>query len=53
MIKNENLPLVTASVGLEGIMLSEISQSEKDKLDILERLSGYYLDSKEQNKETK
>ena len=29
--KNEILPFVTAWIELEGIMLSEISQSEKDK----------------------
>ena len=29
--KNENLPFVTTWINLEGIMLSEISQLEKDK----------------------
>ena len=29
--KNEILPLATTWIELEGIMLSEISQSEKDK----------------------
>ena len=29
--KNEILPFATTSMELEGIMLSEISQSEKDK----------------------
>ena len=29
--KSEILPFATAWMGLEGIMLSEISQSEKDK----------------------
>ena len=28
---NENLPFATAWMDLEGIMLSEISQAEKDK----------------------
>ena len=30
-IKNGNLPFVTTLMNLEGIMLSEISQTEKDK----------------------
>ena len=29
--KNENLPFATTWMDLEGIMLSEISQTEKDK----------------------
>lgn len=30
-IKNENLPFVTTWMDLEGITLSEISQTEEDK----------------------
>ena len=30
-IKNEILPFVTITMDLEGIMLSEISQTKKDK----------------------
>ena len=30
-IKKETLPLATTWINLEGIMLSEISQTEKDK----------------------
>ena len=30
--KNENLPFVTTWMDLEGIMLSEISQTEKTKI---------------------
>ena len=33
--KNEILPFVTAWIGLESIMLSEISQTEKDKYCII------------------
>ena len=29
--KNENLPFIAAWIDLEGIMVSEISQTEKDK----------------------
>ena len=29
--KNEKLPFVTTWIDLEGVMFSEISQSEKDK----------------------
>ena len=31
MKKNENLPFATTKMDLEGIILSEISQTEKDK----------------------
>ena len=34
-IKNEVLPFATMWIDLEGIMLSEISQTEKDKYSIL------------------
>ena len=33
--KNESLPLTTVFVDLEGIMLGEISQIERDKYHIL------------------
>uniref|UniRef100_A0A671FEW0 DUF1725 domain-containing protein n=1 Tax=Rhinolophus ferrumequinum TaxID=59479 RepID=A0A671FEW0_RHIFE len=46
--KNEILPFATTWMDLENIMLSEISQSEKDKYHI----SHLYLESKEQNKQT-
>ena len=39
--KKKNLPFATAWMDLENIILSEISQSEKDK---------YHVESKEQNK---
>ena len=42
--KNEILPFATAWMGLEGIMLSEISQTEKDKY--------LYVASREQSKQT-
>ena len=45
--KKEILPFMTTGVDLEGIMLCEISQSEKDK-SILFHL---YVESNEQNKQ--
>ena len=44
--KNEILPLATTWMELEGIMLSEISQSEKDKIIRLHS----YEDFKRQNR---
>ena len=38
--KNENLPFVTTWIDLEGIMLSEIGQTEKDKYCMLLFLCG-------------
>ena len=38
--KNELLPFTTAWMDLEGIMLSEISQSEKDKYHMISLVSG-------------
>ena len=38
--KNEILPFVTAWIGLEGIMLSEISQREKDKYCMISLMCG-------------
>ena len=40
MKKNEILPYVTAWTDLEGIMLSEISQAEKDKYHIISFTCG-------------
>ena len=47
--KKEILPFVTTWMDMEIIMLSEISQSEKDKNTILFHL---YVESNEQNKLT-
>ena len=38
--KNEILPFVTMWMDLEGIMLSEISQTEKDKYRIISLIHG-------------
>ena len=38
--KNEILPFVTIWVDLEGIMLSEISQTEKDKYCMISLICG-------------
>ena len=40
--KNEVLPFATAGVDLEGIMLSEVSQTEKDKYCMM----SLYVESK-------
>ena len=40
MKKNEILPFATMWVELEGIMLSEISQSEKDKYHMISLIRG-------------
>ena len=45
--KNEILPLVKAWVSLEGIMLSEASQTKTNT-----KLFQLYVESKEQTKET-
>ena len=44
--KNEILPFVTTWIDLEGIMLSETSQTEKDKYHIYH----LYVESKKYNK---
>ena len=44
--KNEILPFTTISMGIEGIMLSEISQTQKDKY----RMISLSMESKKQNK---
>ena len=36
--KNESLPFATTCMDLEGIMLSEISQTEKDKYSMLSHM---------------
>ena len=38
--KKENLPFATAWIDLENIMLSEISQSEKDKYHMISLICG-------------
>ena len=38
--KNETLPFATTWVYLEGIMLSEISQMEKDKYHVISLICG-------------
>ena len=38
--KKKNLPFVTACMALENIMLSEISQSEKDKYHMISLICG-------------
>ena len=40
MKKNEILPLATTWMDLEGIMLSEISQTEKDKYFMISFICG-------------
>ena len=47
----EILPFATMRMDLESIMLSEISQSERDKCHIISRL--VYVESNKQNKQTK
>ena len=42
IIKKLKLPFVTAWMDIEGIMLSEISQSEKDKYHMIVLISGTY-----------
>ena len=39
--KNKILPFVTAWMDLENIMLSEISQSEKDKYHMISLICGF------------
>ena len=38
--ENEILPFATTWMGLEGVMLSEISQTEKDKYCMISLLCG-------------
>ena len=47
--KNEILPLTTAWMDLEGIMLSAISQTEKDKYSMVSLIGGlpWWLSDKE------
>ena len=40
MKRNKLLPLVTTWMDLEGIMLSEINQSEKDKYHMISLIHG-------------
>ena len=48
MKKNEILPFATMCMGLERIMLSRISQSEKDKYHMPSLICGMY-DTKQMN----
>ena len=47
-IKNEVLPFAISWMELEGVMLSEISQSEKDSYHML----SFNVESKKQNRES-
>ena len=38
--KNESLPLMTTWMDLKGIMLSQISQTQKDKYHMISLISG-------------
>ena len=38
--KNEMLPFVTTWIGLEGIMLNEISRTEKNKYHMISLICG-------------
>ena len=40
IMKNEILPFVTTWMDLEGIMISEISQTQKDKYHMISFISG-------------
>ena len=40
MRKKEPLPFVTTSMKLEGIMLSEVNQTEKDKYSMISLIYG-------------
>jgi len=40
MKKDETLPLATTWMDLEGIMLSEVSQTEKDKYHMISLIRG-------------
>ena len=42
VIKNEDLPFETTWIDLDGMMLSEISQTEKDKYSMLSLICGIY-----------
>ena len=53
--KNKILPSATTCVDLEGILLSDISQTEKDKCHIISLTCGIYktkLTSKAEQKQT-
>lgn len=39
-IKNENQPFMTTQIDLEGIILNEVIQTEKDKYHIISFLCG-------------
>ena len=48
--KNEILPFATMWMDLDGIMLSEISQAEKDKYSMLSLICGILLSHKKRMK---
>ena len=51
--KKELLPLATAQMELESIMLSEISQAEKDKYHMISPVSGTLSTKQTSNTEIK
>ena len=48
--KNEILPFLTIGMDLERIMLSEISQTEKDKYCMISLICGIQKEQNQQNK---
>ena len=51
--KKEILPCVTIQMDLEGIMLREISQTEKDKYYMISFMCGIQTDTQKQNSQKK
>ena len=47
--RNETLPFATTWMSLEGVMVNEISQTEKNKCHMI----SLYVESKKQNKQSK
>ena len=47
--KNEDLPLAATWIELEGIMLSETSQTEKDKYHMISLMCGILKQTNKQN----
>ena len=47
--KNEILPFVTTQMDLKGIMLSEISPTERDKYHMISLICGIYICGIKQN----
>ena len=50
--ENENLPFATTWMNLEGIMLTEISQTEKDKYYVLSHIWNLKKKKKNEYKKT-